>query len=361
MATVNTYFSDFLKNIRLSGNQIKDLAKGHNTLRSRLLEDEELSKIIETTYLQGSYKRNTAVKPRNGKRSDVDIIVVTNLNSDEIAPDEALEKFKPFLEKYYKDKYDFHQRSIGIELSYVDLDLVITAKVQDSDTLNFMKNEERNVTNGLQSMIESEAYNFSRLDNLILNFESKESKDPTPILIPDQVENNWSLTNPLAQINWTIEKNKNCNGNYINVVKTLKWWKKHHTSPKYPKGYPLEHLIGQVCPNDIKTVAEGLTVSLENIVMEYPTKPTLFDHGVDSHDVFGRVTEDEYEEFYKLIEDAAKLARKALDETNISSSIEYWRELLGTEFPEPISPKTSNKTFTSRMSLTEDIGHARFG
>ena len=102
MAIVNTYFKDFLRNIRLSENQIKDLARGHNTLRSRLIGDEELSTIIETTFLQGSYKRNTAVQPKNGNRSDVDIIVVTNLDATKVTPDEAIEKFKPFLEKYYK-------------------------------------------------------------------------------------------------------------------------------------------------------------------------------------------------------------------------------------------------------------------
>jgi predicted nucleotidyltransferase len=361
MAIVNTYFKDFLRNIRLSENQIKDLARGHNTLRSRLIGDEELSTIIETTFLQGSYKRNTAVQPKNGNRSDVDIIVVTNLDATKVTPDEAIEKFKPFLEKYYKDKYEINQRSIGIKLSYVDLDLVITANVQDSNTLNFMKSEGRSLTRGLQEMIDTEKYYFSTLDGIVLNFEGTESKSPEPILIPDRTENNWSLTNPLAQIYWTTDKNKSCNGNYINVVKSMKWWKKHYESPKYPKGYPLEHLIGQACPDNIGTVAEGLTHTLETIVSQYPTKPVLIDHGVDDHDVFGRITVDEYEEFYELIKDAAAMARKALDESDIFVSINYWREILGEEFPKPKAPITSNNSFTSRKSPTEEIGRPRFG
>ncbi|WP_413522060.1 SMODS domain-containing nucleotidyltransferase [Brochothrix thermosphacta] len=361
MATVNSYFTDFLKNIRLTQNQIKDLARGHNTLRSRLLDDDELSKIIETTFLQGSYKRNTAVKPKGGKRSDVDIIVVTNIDADNVTPDEALEKFKPFLDKHYADKYTINQRSIGIELSYVDLDLVITAKVKDTETLNLMKNEGGKMTRGLQKMINTEEYYTSVLGDLVIKMDSEDKKDPEPILIPDTSENAWSLTNPLAQIYWTIEKNKSCNGNYINVVKALKWWKKHHDTPKYPKGYPLEHIIGQTCPNDIDTVAQGITTTLEEIVRKYPTKPVLIDHGVKDHDVFGRITEDEYREFYDLIKEAASIARKAIDESDLSTSVDYWRDLLGTEFPPPNTPPSTNNKFSPRNSPTEDIGSARFG
>ena len=79
MATAPTYFSDFLSAIRLSDNQVSDLKTGHTTLRKRLLADEDLSPIIVSTFLQGSYRRSTAVKPKNGNKSDVDIIVVTIL------------------------------------------------------------------------------------------------------------------------------------------------------------------------------------------------------------------------------------------------------------------------------------------
>ena len=81
MSTVPSYFKDFLSNIRLSDNQVKDLKTGHTTLRRRLEEDETLSKIIISTFLQGSYRRSTAVKPKNGNKSDVDVIVVTKLDS----------------------------------------------------------------------------------------------------------------------------------------------------------------------------------------------------------------------------------------------------------------------------------------
>ena len=72
------------------------------------------------------------MRPKNGKRSDVDVIVVTKLDKDEYTPEEALDLFVPFLEEHYKDKYRIQGRSIGIELSYVDLDLVVTAAPSES-------------------------------------------------------------------------------------------------------------------------------------------------------------------------------------------------------------------------------------
>ena len=134
MSTVPSYFKDFLSNIRLSDNQVNDLKTGHTTWRKRLEEDETLSKIIISTFLQGSYRRSTAVKPKNGNKSDVDVIVVTKLDSEEYTPEEALNLFVPFLEKHYKDKYRIQGRSIGISLSYVDLDIVPTSAPSESET-----------------------------------------------------------------------------------------------------------------------------------------------------------------------------------------------------------------------------------
>lgn len=77
---------------------------------------------------------------------------------------------------------------------------------------------------------------------------------------------------------------------------------------KHPKSYPLEHFIGDCCPNDIKSVAEGIVNTLENIVTLYPEKPFLSDRGVPEHDVFARITDDEYKCFYDAVCDAAKIA-----------------------------------------------------
>jgi len=357
---VKTYFTDFLSNIRLTENQVKELKTGHTTLRKRLLEDKELSPFIVSTFLQGSYRRATAVRPKNGNKSDVDVIVVTNLDTDEYTPQEALDLFVPFLEEHYSGKYKMQGRSIGIELSYVELDLVVTAAPSESQQ-EILTSESVLVSESLEEL---QNWSLSKSWNVFSQSANNEPVWKTePLLIPDREAGNWEKTDPLAQIKWTWEKNAACNNYYVNVVKALKWWKKLNTTPKYPKGYPLEHLIGTCCPDGIDSVAKGVTLALENIVSNYPEKPVLNDHGVPEHDVFKRITEEEYKEFYDLVSDAASLARQAFDCTDKVESIELWRDLFGTKFPEPPSgvTKSQNTSFTPRTEPTSSISGGRFG
>lgn len=120
-------FNAFLAEIRPTVRQKEDWRTGSKTLRDRLEADDDLKSIVVATFLQGSVRRATAVKPMSGKRPDVDIVVATTLDYTQTTPDEAMKKFVPFLDKYYKGKWRRQDRSFGIELSYVDLDLVITA------------------------------------------------------------------------------------------------------------------------------------------------------------------------------------------------------------------------------------------
>lgn len=123
---LNPQFNEFLTKIRPSDTQKEDWKSGAKTLRERLNNYEPLKGIVVSTFLQGSIRRSTAIKPLNGKRPDVDIVVVTNLDHTRTAPMEAMDLFVPFLEKYYPGKWEPQGRSFGITLSYVELDLVIT-------------------------------------------------------------------------------------------------------------------------------------------------------------------------------------------------------------------------------------------
>lgn len=362
MATVPSYFNDFLSNIRLSDNQIDDLKTGHTTLRRRLNDDEDLSKIIVSTFLQGSYKRSTAVKPKNGDKSDVDIIVVTKLASEEYTPEEALNVFVPFLEKYYEGKYRIQGRSIGIELSYVDMDIVPTSAPSESET-GILENK------AITSEYTIEDLEDEHVDKSIRMFfdafcKAEEPKwKSEPLLIPDREAETWEKTHPLEQIRWTKDKNKRCNSHYINVVKAIKWWwKTKYPDNKHPKSYPLEHLIGNCCPDGIESVAEGIVLSLETIVNDYPDKPFLSDRGVPEHDVFARITEEEYSGFYDAVCDAVVVAREAYDAEKIYDSVCKWKELFGNEFPEAPKPKEidSSTGFSQRKEKTTDIPKGRF-
>jgi hypothetical protein len=82
-------------------------------------------------------------------------------------------------------------------------------------------------------------------------------------------------------------------------------------------------------------------LTLEAIVTTYAwhaqtgQKPILRDHGVPSHEVFKRVSAEDFAGFYKLVVGAAKLAREALDAFTVGSSANKWRNLFGSKFPPP--------------------------
>lgn len=342
-------FATFLTRIRLTDTQSTDMKNAHTTIRNRLNNDKDLSSRIVDTFIQGSYRRHTAIRPKNDERSDVDVVVVTNLSQTYYSATEAQKLFYDFAERYYSGKWRKQGRSIGIELSTTDIDLVITSapskEVQESIRL---------ITKALSISDSNYAYSdeSSTLDEYQRNIDSTTAKwKDEPLYIPNIDNNTWDPTHPLKQIEWTIKKNKSTNKHYINVVKALKWWRRINPNlSDPPKGYPLEHLIGYCCPDGITSVAQGITLTLETIVAKfghYPDLnlvPNLPDHGVATHNVLARVTAENFKIFIAQIKKAATLARAAYDASTSEVSSGKWRELLGTKFPLSESTRQSSSS-----------------
>lgn len=346
-----SYFADFLSEIRLTKSQIDHCKTGHRVLRERLQQDERLAPVIVSTFLQGSYRRATAVRPYEDKRADVDVIVVTKLSQNEYPdPEKAIQTFAPFVRKHYKDKYEIQGRSIGIHLSYVDLDLVITSAPSESE-FGVFKSESVVTDDTLEEARDWRLVkSWLALDNrlaesakALLEASKKESEwKPAPLYIPDREAKCWEPTHPLEQIRWTRDKNERCNGHYVNVVRAIKWWRRiKHPTPKYPKGYPVEHLVGDCCPDGITSIAVGITLTLETMAHQYESyavrkqTPFLPDRGVPQHNVFRRVSGEDFATFHSQVCGAAKAARIALDSVDLQKSVKGWKELLGDKFPDP--------------------------
>jgi hypothetical protein len=366
---IPSYFTDFLANIRPSTKEIDDYKKGHKTLRKRLKEDDTLKEIIVSTFLQGSYRRATAITASAGKRADVDVIVVTKLSEDEYTPQEAMDVFVPFLDKYYKDKYEFNSRSVKITLKYVEMDLVITSApsesqigILESDSIKSdITPDEDSDWVLLKSWVSPERRSAYKSYSFIKERRKLSGWQASPLRIPDRDLEEWESTHPLAQIEWTWDKNRNTNGHYVNVVKALKWWRREKFSHvKYPKGYPVEHIIGNNCPDDISSVAEGITLALEAMVSAFSVYailqqvPHLGDRGVSEHNVLARLSVDEFLAFYESVCDAAKIARIALDADDVPSSVTEWQKIFGTkQFPSASKQSSSIGGYTKRENTTQ--------
>lgn len=349
---VPTYFKDFLIEIRPTEKQRSEMKSGHTTLRDRLRVHESLKEILISDFLQGSYRRSTAVRPKGDNRSDVDVIVVTNLDESVYTPQAAMDLFKPFLEDHYKDKWKFKGRSIGINLSYVDLDMVITSAPSEADVeklksksvrfISDIESEPDWVLNDLW-VPRDERSNYDAILGTKTGAAAKAGEwKLEPLRIPDREAEEWDDTDPLEQIKWTVAKNASCNTHYINVVKAVKWWRRINDDdlPKYPKGYPLEHMIGDCCIDGITSIAAGVTLTLEEIVDRYAdyaareTAPFLADRGVPLHNVLHRLSGEDFKKFYDKVREASVTAREALDEPDKANSVELWRKLFGNKFPE---------------------------
>lgn len=343
-------FREFLQEIRPTESQSADLQTGHKTLRERLNADEDLKKCLVSDFLQGSYKRSTAIRPKGERRSDVDIIIVTRLSEDEYTPAEAMDLFKPFLNEHYKNKWRQQGRSFGIELSYVELDLVLTSAPSEAE-VGILQSDAIKSDDALEeakdwrlhrSWVGLDSRYRSDARTLLAKARDEPEWKSQPLRIPDRDADKWEPTHPIEQIMWTRDKNARTDGRFVNVVKAIKWWRvEMYEEPKHPKGFPLERLIGECCPDGIESVGEGVVKTLEKIVSEYALvvraggKPSLPDYGVSTHDVFKRISTDDFRKFYDQVKDGAVLARRAYDSQDRTESGNLWRDLFGSKFPKP--------------------------
>lgn len=240
---LRSYFTDFLSAIRPTESQKEDYKTGHRTLRQRLNDDQKLSPILISDFLQGSYRRATAIRPVGDRRADVDVIIVTNLSEKE-RPADAVDRFVPFLEKHYPKKYHFQDRSVAIELSAVDIDFVITSAPSEVDlemiksaaVRSFDTPEDTSDWRLTKSWIPVEDRRNRLPDKVALREAAKEAEwKASPLMIPDREKKIWEPTHPLRQIQWTWEKNNKCGGHYVNVVKAIKWSHRFmRSNSKYP-------------------------------------------------------------------------------------------------------------------------------
>ena len=345
-------FNEFLKEIRPTERQKEDWKTGSSTLRSRLAADSDLSKIVVATFLQGSIRRSTAIRPTGDKRPDIDIVVVTDIDYQKTTPQQAMDKFVPFLERYYPGKWRPQGRSFGIELSYVDLDLVITALPTDPTSKLAMEKLYRSNSVLTTDTLEDDTTwrlnerwqptPFGRQPQL-LDDEPTGNWRPNPLFLPDRDVGSWGRTHPLAQIQWTGAKNRACNGHYVNLVRATKWWRLQNAEnmPKYPKGYPLEHMIGHVLQDGTTSVATGFVQVMETMRAEwryaaaFGDVPVLADHGVPEHNVLKRLSSEDFKSFHAAISTAADQAREALDSDDVQESGKLWQNLFGGKFPLP--------------------------
>src|SRR5687767_6388374 len=351
MPPLQSYFDDFIKKVKLQADLREQLQAAHQDLTNRLESDTQLSPILVGTFLQGSYKRSTIIEPEVEDAADVDIVVVTTLDERDFPEaDLAMRLFEPFLRQNYPNLWEPQARSYGISDGRIKLDLVVTSAPSEAvqmivqsralqSRLTLEEDREFRVRRSWRPEAERALVGGWQTQMLLEAVEQGGWRDE-PLRIPDRERRCWEPTHPIRQIDWTAEKNADCDGKYVDVVRALKHWRRRNPQPKYPKGYPLEHLVGANCPSGITTTADGIVSTLERIASDWADvaarrqQPYLHDHGVDQN-VLGRVSPDEFADFHALIVEAAPIARRAYSTDDKNVSVQLWQKLFGGLFPDP--------------------------
>ena len=366
MATLTSYFNDLISEIRPTQTQKKSLQEAHQRFRDRLLDDEFLKPNIVSVFLQGSYRRATAARPQGDEKLDVDIVVPTRFRREDfLDPENVMDIFIPFMNKYYKGKWEKKGRSIGIEMSNVKLDIVIASAPSEEASLT------SDFLQGYTTLDDLPLSQDEYPDFLLALLGLKKGQPQwksEPLYIPDREAKEWQRTHPLEQIRWTTEKNRATNGHYVNIVRLVKWWwRTQHPDLKYPKGYPLEHMVGECCPDNVATLAEGFTETLEELTRRYQfdvsagTVPFLHDRGVPEHNVLKRLSPSEFGAFHGGVREASETARSALDTEETTESATLWRKLFGSKFPPPPSKSSTAATATAAGGFTSRSRPSRVG
>lgn len=297
-------FDDFLKDIEPSPSTKSDASSAHTALRDFLKDDEDFKEYHEDTFLSGSYKRDTAIRPQKREdeteRPDVDIIVETT-HTREDAPEDVIDLLYNTLEKKYTE-IRRQDRSVGIESSKADMDVVPVIK---HDGIYF---------------------------------------------IPDRKLEIWVPTNPPGHTTWTTQTNKTAGKRFKRLVKLTKWWRREHptSDDKKPKGFVIECFVAY-CMDYVETYYGELFVqTLEAIVEKYewyiPLRrvPSLPDPGIQSNSVTNGMTADAFIDFYNKAKEHAELGRKALNETDPEKATELWQDIFGDRFRETAGTKAES-------------------
>lgn len=302
MPVPNTRFIELLQDIEPSTTTKTRASGGHTGIRDHLRTQAKFKDRYVTSFLSGSYARDSAIRPRstsNGQeRPDVDIIIVTNFSTDD-HPDTVLKEVCKALEDG-GDGYEverINKRSVRVETWQAEMDIVPVASTWNG------------------------------------------------YMIPDRDTGTWKFTNPPVHTSWSSAQNTRFGGRFKPLVKLFKWWRRiNPLTGRRPKGFVLEVLVGLHAPTGETHYGEAFAQLLENIYDAYGyhasigQKPFIADPADGSNDILGKVSVAQWTEFIEKVRVYAGIARRAQDADDIEEATRQWRRVFGDRFKATATP-----------------------
>ena len=295
MLVPNERFLELLTDVEPSRTTKTQAADAHTSIRDHLRTQTAFKDRYVSSFLAGSYVRDTAIRPRTTddgqERPDVDIIIVTNFTQYDHRPDAVLREVERALAdggRGYPVKR-INKRSVRVETSRADMDIVPVLQL------------------------------------------------PYGYMIADQETGSWLFTNPPAHTDWSVQQNQWFGDRFKPLVKMLKWWRRHNpTNSRRPKGFVLEVLVSMYGPPAETHYGEAFAQTLERIYNAYGTqvndKPTIEDPAVHESDILAKVTVPQWRGFIDKVRVYAGIARRAQNEDDMEAATQQWRCVFGDRF-----------------------------
>lgn len=184
MASCESAIWDYLKKIEPSATQKQGAVRSHNYLRDVLCTGQYANR-IKTSYLSGSYARDTAIAPLD----DVDIIFVVNPKEWQTSllfpvptPETILRSFANAVRyRYPNSSVRTQRRSICLQLNHLDIDVVPAIEadstgqmilVPDTDTGNWIKSSPKLHSDAATKVNQARREKFKPLVKLLKNWNS---------------------------------------------------------------------------------------------------------------------------------------------------------------------------------------------
>lgn len=324
--TPNARFTDFIADITPSETTNSQSSSSHMAIRDALEADEIYNTSVIRTFLGGSYKRKTAIRPvKNGsktERPDVDIYIVVDGSTWSTTPEDLIEELFSALHRNRDDlnitRLKRNRCSIAISTNKADMDI--------------------------SPLLERDSSGFYRIGN--------------------RTSGEWYETDPEGHTTWSAQVNKDATGRFNPMVKMMKWSRRESpTKNKHPKSIALEALVaehmsfneahyGQLAHDTFNSIIDSY--SLNHIL---GTCPIIEDPVIPNGNLLGGVSGEAFSTFYDKIKYFRDEAKKGLDADDQEVATKHWRRVFGSRFP---STKSPTKPVSSTLKTAAVISPLTF-
>ena len=320
--TPNSRFLELLRDIEPSTTTKYNSARAHSRVRDALMGDGKFGPRAERIFLGGSYRRDTAIRPRqkNGSldRPDIDIYVVVDVAPYETTPSAEVEALYAALDRTRQTlgitKLKRNRVSLSISMHRADLDVSV--------------------------LLERQFDNLYRIGN-------RETEE-------------WYRTDPEAHTSWSSEQNARFSGRFKPMTKLVKWARRENpTRYKHPKSFVIESFLAANLDKIETHYGKLFHAYCGAFVDAYFTQrllgtcPWINDPAVPGQNLLEGVGGADFSAYYDKIKRHRDDAALALAEEDQDQATTYWRRIFGSRFPAPQSANASMlKTATTISPLT---------